>query len=529
MTKEYVNRPAAARLLEWVLWPVDRLFNRLYGSRYNPFYHSGALAFWLLVVVTATGVYLLFFYRVSDPYASMVTIQAQWWGGRWLRSLHRYASDAAIVATAFHTLRMMVQGRSWGPRTLAWISGVVMLLFVLVCGWTGFVMMWDRHGQLIVQEFTRTLDVLPLFSEPISRTFNGETKLTGAFFFLNLWIHVSLPLLLVLALWIHTIRAARPQLTPPREMLWTVVGLLTVLAIVWPADLPPAADLLAVPGRLPLDWFYSFWVPLARWVDPPVHLWAWVAFWVAGVTQPWWWRPRRSVRGDAAVADELLCTGCGQCYLDCPYEAITMVPRLAGKGSDLVAHVTPERCVSCGICSGSCAPMVIGPPQRAGRDQLREAQLMRPAQRMGPDQVVVFGCRHGMGSSPALAGQPGVHLIPVNCGGELHSTLIEFFVRSGVGGVMVMSCPERNCVHREGPRWLHGRLFEDREAELKPRVDRTRVRLVHFGASDGPSALAALRAFQAELARRTDPTRPDENVELDLECEPMPLDEVSHG
>jgi ferredoxin len=529
MTQEYVNRPALARPLERLLWPIDRLFNRVYGSQYNPFYHSGALAFWLLVVVTVTGVYLLLFYRIGAPYASMERIQAQVWGGRWIRTLHRYASDAAIAAIAFHTLRMLVQGRTWGPRMLAWLSGVILLLLTFICGWTGFVMMWDVHGQLIVLEFTRALDVLPIFTEPISRTFIGGTALPGAFFFLNLWIHVSLPLLMVLFLWIHTIRAARPQLTPPKRLLWAVVGLLTALSVLWPAALPPGADLLRLPGREPLDWFYSFWVPLAANVSPGAHLLAWVAFFTVGLAVPWWWVPRRAVRGAPAVADEALCTGCGQCYLDCPYEAIAMVPRLAGKGSELVAHVSPEQCVSCGICSGSCAPMVIGPPQRNGRSQLREVQLLRPAQRLSAEHVVVFGCRHGIGAPAALTALDKVVLMPLNCAGELHTTAIEFLVRSGVGGVMVMSCPERNCVHREGPKWLFGRLYEDREAELKPRVDKHRVRLGHYGASDVATALRDLRAFQAEVALRASETRPEANVELELECEPIPTEELRYG
>jgi NAD-dependent dihydropyrimidine dehydrogenase PreA subunit/coenzyme F420-reducing hydrogenase delta subunit len=529
MTRAYVNRPRAARLLERVLWPLDRFFDRLYGSAYNPFYHSGALAFWLLIVVTVTGVYLLLFYRVSAPYASLEAIQGQAWAGRWIRTLHRYASDAAIAAIAFHTLRMMAQGRTWGPRMLAWVSGVILLGFTLVCGWTGFVMMWDVQAQLIVLEFSRTVDVLPLFTEPISRTFVGGVAPGGAFFFINLWLHVSLPLLIVLFLWIHTIRAARPQLTPPRRLLWAVAGLLTALSVAWPAALPPPADLLAEPGRVPVDWFYGFWVPLARAVGPWPHLLAWVAFWLLGFALPWWWRPARKVRGEPALADETVCTGCGQCYQDCPYEAISMVPRLAGKGSDLVAHVTAERCVSCGICAGSCAPMVIGPPGRAGRDQLREVQVLRHRGGLGPDRVVVFACRNGIGAPPAIGRLERVELLPVNCGGELHSSAIEYLVRSGVGGVMVMACPERNCVHREGPRWLFGRLYEEREAELKPRVDRSRVRLCHYGAGDWRAARHELLAFQAEVLARVHEAHAEPEVELDLECEPMPLDEVRHG
>jgi ferredoxin len=528
MTKAYVNRPRAAGLLERMFWPLDRVFDRLYGSAYNPFYHSGALAFWLLIVVVATGVYLLFFWRIGAPYDSMLRIDGQAWTGRWIRTLHRYASDAALIAIAFHTLRMMVQGRTWGPRMLAWVSGVVMLGLTLITGWTGFIMMWDRQGQQVASELTRMVDVLPIFSEPISRAFIRQETLPFSFFFLNLWIHVSLPLLMVLFLWVHTIRAARPQLNPPRRLVWVLVAALAGLSLAWPAPLPGRADLMAMAGRMPLDLFYNFWLPLAQALGPELHLASWSVFWVAGFAVPWWWVPGRPVRGEPAVNDEALCTGCGQCYQDCPYEAIAMVPRLTGKGSELVSRIDPAGCVSCGICAGSCAPMVIGPPGRSGKDQLREVELMRPAVRYGSEDVFVFACRRGIGAPPRLAGMPGVQVLELNCGGELHSTVVEYLVRSGVGGVMVMACPERNCVHREGPRWLRERFYFDREAELKPRVDKSRVRLAHVGASDTPAALEALRGFQAEIRARAHEGHGEERVDIDLECDPLEL-EVSHG
>jgi quinol-cytochrome oxidoreductase complex cytochrome b subunit len=98
-----------------------------------------------------------------------------------MRGVHRYASDAAVVAVAFHALRMFVQGRSWGPRTLAWVSGLILLFVTFVCGWTGFVMVWDVQGQVLAQAGARLLDVVPIFSEPISRAFTGERALPGAF------------------------------------------------------------------------------------------------------------------------------------------------------------------------------------------------------------------------------------------------------------------------------------------------------------------------------------------------------------
>ncbi|HXF95133.1 MAG TPA: hypothetical protein VNI61_03415, partial [Gemmatimonadales bacterium] len=110
------------RLLARALARADAVMNRLYGWRGNPLYHSGALVVALMLVLLVTGLYLLVFYRISAPYASVMGLEGQVWGGRWVRALHRYAADAAVVAAALHALRLFAQGRTWGPRTLAWVS-----------------------------------------------------------------------------------------------------------------------------------------------------------------------------------------------------------------------------------------------------------------------------------------------------------------------------------------------------------------------------------------------------------------------
>jgi len=163
-----------SRFLRRLLAPADALMNRLYGWRLNPLYHSGALVVLTFVLLTVTGLYLVFFYRLGSPHASIVRITEQAWLGRWIRSLHRYASDAAVVAAAIHALRMFAQDRSWGPRALAWVSGLLLLGLTLVLGWTGYVMVWDVQGIVLAREGARWLDALPLFSEPISRAFVGE-------------------------------------------------------------------------------------------------------------------------------------------------------------------------------------------------------------------------------------------------------------------------------------------------------------------------------------------------------------------
>jgi quinol-cytochrome oxidoreductase complex cytochrome b subunit len=110
--------PLAVGLTARVLARLDTAVNRLYGSRCNPLYRSGAATAALIVLLLVTGLYLLLFYRVGAPYESVARITGQVWLGRWVRSLHRFAADAAVVTATIHAIRMFAQGRSWGPRTM---------------------------------------------------------------------------------------------------------------------------------------------------------------------------------------------------------------------------------------------------------------------------------------------------------------------------------------------------------------------------------------------------------------------------
>ncbi len=500
--------------LEW----CDACADRLGGWRWNPLYQSGALAVLCLAVLLITGLYLVFFYRIGSPHESVVNIDAQIFAGRWIRSLHRYAADATLVAAAVHGLRMFCQGRTWGPRLLAWFSGVLLVLLVLVAGWTGYVMVWDTHGQLLASTGARLLDWLPIFSEPLSRTFAGDVPLPGAFFFINLFLHVALPVGLIIVLWVHVARVARPVMMPPRPLLWGFVGLLLVAAVVIPAPVGPAADLLRVPSDVRLNVFYSFWLPplagapaAAGWVFATTALGVLLAV-------PFLTRPRRSNSPGPpppSFVSPRLCTACEQCYVDCPYDAIRMVDRSDDRPGQ-VALVDPAACVSCGICAGSCAPMGVGPPGRTGRDQLSRVREFAASELAGYGGIVLVACGRCAGArSGDRFAQP---VFPVSCVGNLHSSVVEYLVRHGVSGVLVVSCPPRDCVGREGPKWLIERLFQGREAELKERVDRRRVRVVYAAPRNRWAVASAIAGFSDDLGSLAKPAG-EEAIELDAVCE----------
>ena len=192
-----------------------------------------------------------------------------------------------------------------------------------------------------------------------------------------------------------------------------------------------------------------------------------------------------------------------------------MVPRVdfSVQRSELVARVDPSRCVGCGICAASCAPMGVGPAGRTGRDQLAWARSATAAS--GRREVWVLACRTGI--DPNLLLPDGVSLEEVHCGGAVHTALVERLLRESAAGVMVVTCPPRNCSFREGPKWAQARLFEGREADLSPRVDRRRVRLVGLAAGDTVGLLREIATFRAFLA--TVAEEPEGDFDLTALCE----------
>jgi ferredoxin/coenzyme F420-reducing hydrogenase delta subunit len=478
------------------LTKLDAVANRVFTSRHNPLYHSGAITVGLLVALLVTGLYLLVFYRLGAPYESVARLDGQAWSGRWIRGLHRFASDAALVAAAVHAFRMYAQRRTWGPRALAWVSGLVLVGVILVSGWTGYVLVWDTHAQVLAVEGARLLDAVPIFSEPISRSFTGERALPSAFFFVNLFAHIALPLSVALLLWVHVARVSRPVLLPSRPVLWGVLLVLTAGAVLWPVPVAPEADLLRNPTAVPLDWFYGFWLPVTARLPAP-------AVWIIGAALltvlaavPWLTRPDPERLPQPAVVNERACTGCEQCVKDCPYDAIEMVARGDGR-QDLLARVRTESCTGCGICVGSCPPMAITAAGTGGRDQLADVRAFLAREAPTAGDVVIVGC--SWSAAGAEAARSGAKLLSVPCVGAIHSSTVEFLLRGGAGGVLVVGCPEHDGRTREGVTWTSQRMHEGRKAELKPRVERSRVRLVQAVLGDGVRLHDAVTAFQAEI------------------------------
>jgi len=490
-------RPEGPRSLGRLVVGLDRVFDRVYSSTSNPLHRTGTVASLCLAVALVTGVYLLFVYEIARPYESIVGIQQDAFLGRWIRALHRYVSDAAVVAVLIHVLRLLIQGKTWGPRALAWITGVLLAGMMFVSAVTGFVLVWDLFGQKVAVAGARMLRLVPLFPEPPDRAFVGDKPVAAQFFFMNLFLHVAIPLGMICLLWLHTSRLARAAWFPERRVIWCVVGGLVVLSVLWPAPLPPAADLLAIPGRVSTDWFYGFWLPLTQG-SPAAGLAIVGSLTALFLLVPWLARPRKISRPPAAYVDPDRCEGCQQCFRDCPYDAIQMVAGKHPEKHPLRADVQPDLCVSCGLCAGSCASLAIGPPGRTAAHQLASARQIVAGTDNPEKRTLIVSCRNNGSVSARLRerfGENGTaQYFEVDCAGTLHPGTVSY-LGGHFGATGIVGCPAQNCVHREGATLADLRILGERTPAVSGRIAQLPVRVFHYSPGEWPEIAAAIEGL----------------------------------
>ena len=288
-------------LLQWFFLRMEAVGNRVFGDRLNPMYYLGATSYWMFWIVVASGLYVYAFYEtgIDKTYASMESItHGQWFAGGIMRSVHRYASDAMVLTMLLHMARHFAFDRYRGFRAFSWVTGVVVLWLVYASGVNGFMLPWDTLAQFVVIGTTEWLDSLPVFRGILTRNFITPEAITDRLFSLLSFLHIGIPLVVMLALWIHTQRVPRASQIPPRRLAYGLVGMLIVLALVKPVVSQAPADFNTVPTRLDFDWFYLTVFPLIYSWDP---LKLWIA--CAGATvlmlaMPWL-PPARTGRGQA--------------------------------------------------------------------------------------------------------------------------------------------------------------------------------------------------------------------------------------
>jgi NAD(P)H-flavin reductase/ferredoxin len=282
-------------VLRWGFLRIEDLFNRAFGDRLNPLYHLGSISFYLFWLVAGSGLYLYAFFEtgVADAYASVEALtHRQWFAGGVLRSVHRYASDAMVLTMLLHMLRHFAFDRFRGFRWFSWVSGVALIWGVYVSGINGYMLPWDKLAQFVIVASFEWLDWLPGFGGTLVRNFIYTTSVNDRFFSLLAFMHIGIPLVVLLLMWIHVQRVPKARTNPPRPIMISVALTMLLLAIAWPVvSQGGAAQLdMAVP-KLQLDWFYLLVFPLL-YLWPLGQVWALLVGASALLTALPWLPPR---------------------------------------------------------------------------------------------------------------------------------------------------------------------------------------------------------------------------------------------
>ncbi len=244
---------------QWFFLRVEGLFNLAFGDRLNPLYYLGPIAYYLLWLVVASGLYLYVFFETSvgGAYDSVEALtHAQPWAGGVLRSIHRYASDGMVLVMLLHLARHWCFDRYRGFRWFSWASGVALLWLVYASGINGYMLPWDRLSQFVVVATAEWLDWLPVFQGALVRNFIFAENVNDRLFSLLSFIHIGAPLAALALLWVHTQRVPQARTAPPLSVALTLSAALVVLSLVKPAVSQPPADLAAAAGSVDFDWFY---------------------------------------------------------------------------------------------------------------------------------------------------------------------------------------------------------------------------------------------------------------------------------
>ncbi len=103
----------------------------------------GGLSFFLFIVLTITGILLMFYYRptVEYAYTDIIDLTEQVPLGI-MRELHRWAAHAMVLVVWLHMLRVFMTGSYKPPREFNWGVGFLLMTLTMFLSFTGYLLPW---------------------------------------------------------------------------------------------------------------------------------------------------------------------------------------------------------------------------------------------------------------------------------------------------------------------------------------------------------------------------------------------------
>ena len=139
------NRKRVLAMLGNVVLHLHPVKTRKSGVKMRYTWCAGGMTFFLFLVLTFTGLLLMFYYRPTIEYAygDMLDLREQVPFGV-MREMHRWGAHAMVIAVWIHMFRVFMTGSYKPPREFNWNVGVILLVLTLLLSFTGYLLPWDQ-------------------------------------------------------------------------------------------------------------------------------------------------------------------------------------------------------------------------------------------------------------------------------------------------------------------------------------------------------------------------------------------------
>ncbi|CAN5172647.1 hypothetical protein BH23ACT9_BH23ACT9_21570 [soil metagenome] len=204
------SRDRALAAMNNVLYHLHPVKVKRHGLKLTYTYCLGGTSFFLFILLTVTGIFLMFFYRPSAgpgnelAYLDMQRIISGVQFGDLVRNMHRWAAHLMVLAVFLHMARVFYHGAYKPPREFNWVVGVVLLLLTLLLAFTGYLLPWDQLALWAVAVGTEMAGFTPVFGQQVQFVLLGGVEIGPETLLRWYVLHVlALPFVITLFLAVH--------------------------------------------------------------------------------------------------------------------------------------------------------------------------------------------------------------------------------------------------------------------------------------------------------------------------------------